>query len=375
MPYLFSVLYYLLSGVFVFNNKIFISAGDLSGEIHAANLAREIKKINPACKITSTGGNNLKDVSDSFLYDIVNINAFGFLPFRQLFVLAKVYKKIKIYFETEKPDKVILTDYYGFHIHVAKLAKKMGIPVYYYVSPQVWASRSHRIKTLAANVQKMLVILPFEETLYKSSEVAAVFVGNPLIDVFAAKSKFEISKPPLIGLFPGSRKNVVKKHMPIIIEAAKIIKEKLNANFILFCAGKKPDFDIPDFIDVELNNNLEKRKSINIAVCPSGTISLENALLGIPMAIMYKLAYFNYFIIKTLAKVKYITIVNILADKAVVPEFIQHNAKPEKIAASIIEQLKPENYMPKVRELLEFRKMLGQNGVSKRAADIILNDL
>jgi len=358
----------------VSNNKIFISAGDLSGEIHAANVAREIKKINPGCKITSTGGNNLKEVSDSFLYDIVNINAFGFLPFRQLFILKKVYKIIKTHFETDKPDKVILTDYYGFHIHVAKLAKKLSIPVYYYVSPQVWASRSHRIKTLAENVKKMLVILPFEEKLYKDNGLDAVFVGNPLIDAFTAKTNFDISKPALIGLFPGSRNNVVKKHIPIIVETAKILKEKLNADFILFCAGKMPDFDIPDYIDVELNNDPEKRRKINIAVCPSGTISLENALLGIPMAIMYKLAYFNYFIIRMLAKVKYITLVNILADKAVVPEFIQLDAKPEKIAAAVIEQLKPENYMPKVNELLEFRKMLGQNGVSKRVAEIILSN-
>jgi len=355
----------------VANNKIFISAGDLSGEIHASNLVREIKKINPECKITAAGGNNLKEAADTFLYDIVNINAFGFLPFRQFFVLVKVYKKIKAYFENEKPDKVILTDYYGFHIHVAKLAKKLGIPVYYYVSPQVWASRSHRIKTLAKNVKKMLVILPFEEKLYKDNGLDAVFVGNPLIDSFPAKTNFDVSKPPLIGLFPGSRNNVVKKHIPIIIATAKILKEKLNANFILFCAGKRPDFDIPPYIDVELNNDFAKRRSIDIAICPSGTVSLENSLLGIPMAIMYKLAYFNYLIIRMLAKVKYITLVNILAGKAVVPEFIQFDAKPEKIAASVIEQLKPENYMPKVNDLLEFRKMLGQNGVSKRAAEII----
>ncbi|MCL2144151.1 MAG: lipid-A-disaccharide synthase [Endomicrobia bacterium] len=356
------------------NNKIFISAGDLSGEIHAANLIREIKKINPSCRISSAGGANLKSVSDNFIEDIVNINAFGFLPIKPFFFLKNVLKKLVTYFETEKPDKVILTDYYGFHIHVAKAAKKLNIPVYYYVSPQVWASRKGRIKTLAKNIKKMLCILPFEEKLYKENGVDAVFAGNPLIDTVPEKNKFEISNPPLIGLFPGSRKNVIKKHMPVILETAKILKEKLNADFIMFGVNKNAEHKLPEYIKFEAGNDFEKRKLIDIAICPSGTVSLENSLLGIPMAVMYKLSYFNYFLIKMIAKVKYITLANILAGKAIVPEFIQFDAKPENIANSVIEQLNPEVYPLKVKDLLEFRKVLGKPGVSKRTAEIILND-
>ncbi len=356
------------------NDKIFISAGDLSGEIHAANLIREIKKINPSLSVSTTGGDNLKSVADKFIADIVNINAFGFLPLRQLFVLRKVYKQIKEEFITNKPDKVILVDYYGFHIIVAKLAKKMDIPVYYYVSPQVWASRSGRIQKLKQTVKKMLVILPFEEKLYKDNGVEAVFVGNPLIDIVPEKENFEISNPPVIGLFPGSRKNVIKKHMPIILETARILKEKLNARFIMFGINESIGLHLPEYISFADGGDFEKRKLINIAVCPSGTVSLENSLMGIPMTVMYKLAYFNYFIIKSIAKVKYITLANILADKAIVPEFIQGAAKPEKIANSVIEQLNPAVYGAKVKEFAEFRKMLGNPGVSKRAAEIILND-
>jgi lipid-A-disaccharide synthase len=360
------------------NDKIFISAGDLSGEIHASSLVKEIKNISPSCHISAIGGNNLKSIADEFLEDIVSISAFGVLTVRQALYLRKILKKLEEYFSKNHPDKVILVDYYGFHIHVAYLAKKMKIPVFYYISPQVWASRSGRIKKLAKVVKKMLVILPFEEKLYKDNGVDAVFVGNPLIDTVSEKQvfknkKFDAANSPVIGLFPGSRKSTIKYHIPIILETAKILKEKINAKFIMFSTGDNTDFYLPEYIEFDTSGNFEKRKSMDFAICPSGTVSLENALMGIPMVVMYKLSYFNYFFIRAIIRVKYIAIVNILAGKSIVPEFIQFDAKPQKIALSVIEQLKPEKYMSKVEELLDFRKMLGIPGVSKRAAEIILN--
>ncbi|MDR3306482.1 MAG: lipid-A-disaccharide synthase [Endomicrobium sp.] len=360
------------------NYRIFISAGDLSGEVHASNLIKEIKKINPSCFVSSTGGNNLKAISNNFIEDIVNINAFGFLPIKQVFYLRKVLKKIKRHFFENRPDKIILVDYYGFHIHVARLAQLLEIPVYYYVSPQVWASRSGRIKELAKVIKKMLVIFPFEEKLYKDNGVDAVFVGNPLIDKIPQKTNFQkhgfdISNPPVIGLFPGSRQSAIKRHIPILIETAKILKEKINAKFIMFGVSNKTDFAPSDYVTFDGSGNFDKRVSIDFAVCPSGTICLENALMGIPMAIIYKLSYFNYFFIRALIKVKYIGIINILAGKSVAPEFIQFNAKPQKIAFSALTQLNPENYASKIQELLSFRQSLGAPGVSKRAAEVILN--
>lgn len=360
------------------NYRIFISAGDLSGEVHASNLIKEIKKINPSCFVLSAGGNNLKAVSDSFIEDIVNINAFGFLPIKQAFYLRKVFKKIKRHFLENRPDKVILVDYYGFHIHVARLAKSMGIPVFYYISPQVWASRSGRIKELSKVIKKMLVIFPFEEKLYKDNNVDVVFVGNPLIDKTTQKTDFQkhnfnISNPPIIGLFPGSRQSAIKCHIPILLETAKILKKEINARFVMFCVSNKIKFALPEYVTFDGSGNFEKRVSVDFAISPSGTVCLENALMGIPMAIVYKLSYFNYFFIRVLIKVKYIGIVNILAGKSVVPEFIQFDANPKKIAQSVLEQLKPENYSSKVQELLSFRKSLGSPGVSKRVAEIILN--
>jgi lipid-A-disaccharide synthase len=357
------------------NNKIFVSAGDLSGEIHASNLVKEIKNINPLCRISAVGGDNLKSIVDDFLEDIVNIHAFGFLPIKQIVYLKKVLKKIENHFSKDRPNKIILVDYYGFNIYIARFAKKINIPVYYYISPQVWASRSGRIKKLAATVKKMFVILPFEEKLYKDNGIDAVFVGNPLIDRVPEKQKIDIlSHPPIIGLFPGSRKSAIKRHMPIIIETAKILKEKINAKFIIFSPDSEFNYNLPEYIGLDISGGFEKRKTVDFAICSSGTVSLENALMGIPMVVMYKLSYFNYFLIRAIIKIKYIAIVNILANKTIVPEFIQFDANSSKIALSVIKQLEPENYMPKVKELLSFRSMLGTIGVSKRAAEIILND-
>jgi lipid-A-disaccharide synthase len=365
------------NGILMANNKIFVSAGDLSGDIHAANVIKEIKSINQNCQILALGGSNLKRVSDYFIEDIVNINAFGLISLKQILYFKKLLKKLNFIFSTQRPDKVILVDYYGFHIHVARLAKKLNIPVFYYISPQVWASRSSRINKLAKVVKKMLVILPFEEALYRKNGIDAVFVGNPLIDKITQKNNFnqnafDSSNPPLIGLFPGSRNWAIKRHIPILLETAKILKEKINAKFIIFCANSN-FCDLPEYIKVDSSGSFEQRKLIDFAICPSGTVSLENALMGIPMAIIYKLPYISYFFLRAIIKVKYITMVNILSSKNVVSEFIQFNANPKKISGCVLAQLDSKNYMPKVQELLLFRKMLGQIGVSKRVAEIILN--
>ncbi|MDR0617735.1 MAG: hypothetical protein LBG23_03100 [Endomicrobium sp.] len=361
------------------NDKIFISAGDLSGDIHAANVIKEIKNINQNCHVIALGSNNLKCVSDYFIEDIVNINAFGLLSLKQILYFKKLLKKVSSILSIERPSKIILLDYYGFHIHIARLAKKLNIPVFYYISPQVWASRSSRIKKLAETVKKMLVILPFEEALYKQNGVDAVFVGHPLIDKIIQKDSFN-KKPfsflesPLIGLFPGSRKWAIKRHIPILLETAKILKEQINAKFVMFCVNSDINYDLPEYIKLDTSGSFEQRKLIDFAVCPSGTVSLENALMGIPMAIIYKLPYLNYFFFRAIIKVKYITMVNILSSRNVVPEFIQFNATPKKISEYVLNQLKFDNYTTKVQELVSFRKMLGQPGVSKRVAEIILND-
>lgn len=355
------------------NKSIFISAGDISGDIHAANLIKSIKQ-NSNCKVYAVGGNQLKNVCDEFIEDIVNINGFGFLPIKQIFFLKKIYKIIKKYFVDKRISKVILVDYYGFNIHIAKLACELKIPVYYFVTPQVWASRKYRIKNIAKYVTIAFPILPFEKKLYENENVKVFFEGNPLVDIVPVIEKNkELKNQVTIGLFAGSRKNTIKRHLPIIFDTVKLLKEKTNAKFILFSVDNFEQ-NIPDYIEVKNGNDFESRKQIDIALCPSGTVSLENALMGIPMVVMYKLSWINYLIARLVARVKYITLANILLDKEIVPECIQHKATDKILSKNIINILKKENYNLIREELLKFREQLGPKGVYDRVAQKILGD-
>lgn len=359
--------------------NIFISAGDISGEMHAAALAAALKKRAPNVKISAFGGARLEDSSDEFLFDLTKLSAFGFWePLKQYFALRKIFREFIINrWDTSHPDKVILVDYYGFNIHIAEEAKKRGIPVYYYISPQVWASRAGRVKKIARFVKKMLVVLPFEEEIYKKAGVDAVFVGHPLLDSVpqAHGDKVDGAGKNIIGLFPGSRPSVIAKHLPIFEETVKLIRQKMPCEFLLFSSGNtKPPLSIPGTRTV-VEDDFTQRSKLNFAITVSGTASLETALLGIPMAVMYRLSRFNYLLAKQLVKVPYITMANILLGRPAIPELIQDDATPEKISTTVLQLLNDPARLDKMKtDLLLLRKMLGEPGVSGRVADIILND-
>ena len=357
------------------NKSIFISAGDISGDIHAANLIKSIKNDSDY-KIYAIGGDQLKKVADEFIQDIVNINGFGFFPIKQVFFLKEIFKTVKKYLVEKKVNKVILVDYYGFNIHVAKLAHELKIPVYYFVTPQVWASRKYRIKNIAKYVNIAFPILPFEKEMYEKEKVKVFFEGNPLVDlvpnindIVKEKNKEAVT----IGLFAGSRKSTIKRHLPIILDTVKILKEKVNAKFVLFSVDNFEQ-NVPDYITVKKGNDFEERKKIDVALCPSGTVSLENALMGIPMVVMYKLSWANYLLARLIVQVKYITLANILLNKELIPECIQHRATDKILSQNILDVLKQEKYDSIKEELLKFRQQLGPEGVYDRVAKRIVED-
>ncbi|MCR4663724.1 MAG: lipid-A-disaccharide synthase [Endomicrobiaceae bacterium] len=357
------------------NKSVFISAGDISGDIHAANLIKSIKN-NSNYKIYAIGGTQLKIVADEFIKDIVNINGFGFFPIRQIFFLKEIFKTVKKYLIEKKISKVILVDYYGFNIHLAKLAHELKIPVYYFVTPQVWASRKYRIKNIAKYVKIAFPILPFEKEMYEKEKVRVYFEGNPLVDLvpnIINKKDKNIQKEINVGLFAGSRKSTIKRHLPVILDTVKILKEKINAKFILFSVDNFEQ-NIPEYITVKNGNDFEERKKIDIALCPSGTVSLENALMGIPMVVMYKLSWANYLLARLIVQVKYITLANILLNKELIPECIQHRATAEILSENILDVLNEEKYNDIRQELLKFRQQLGPEGVYDRVAKRILGD-
>ena len=354
--------------------NIFISAGDVSSDFHAANLVRAIRQENPEVSVAALGGRNLSAVSDNFVADICELSGFGFFaPVRLYFLLREIFEKTKREWDERKPDKIILVDYYGFNIHLAKEAFSRKIPVYYYVSPQVWASRKGRIKKLARYVKKMLVILPFEEDIYKKAGLDTVFVGHPLLDVIKEDDlKNDGETVPLIGLFPGSRSSVVKRHLPILEKAAEIINNKIQANFRIVVPEPSGYRGFSKYPLIK-SDNFSERAKLTLAITTSGTVSLENALLGIPMLVFYKLSWFNYLLARVLVRVKYIAMANILSGKELVPELIQSRANPEEIAEKAVSMIVSKDYLKSVKvELAALRKKLGNPGVSQRTAKLIM---
>jgi len=358
--------------------NIFLSAGDPSGDVHAANLVRSLKKLVPGVSVTALGGGNLRSVSDNFLVNLVELGGFGFWqPFKLFFKLKGILKKTVIgSWEKARPDKVVLVDYYGFNIFVAREAHKRGIPVYYYISPQVWATRPGRVQKIAKYVKKMLVILPFEEKLYKDAGVDAVFVGNPLIDM--VPEPLEGGGRPgdklTIGLFPGSRPDIFARHIGLLTGAAGLLKKNFNADFLIFCvpelAAKCEGLPYRTVVE----SDFALRRGLSFALTTSGTVSMENALLGIPMVVYYRLSSFNYFVAKLLVNVPYITMVNILLGRMLVPELIQNEATSENLAAKAESILKDKGLLGIYSaELIALRSSLGTKGVSDRAAGIILS--
>ncbi len=357
--------------------NLFISAGDHSGDIHAANLIKAVRARVGTVLVEALGGGQLKDVADKFDADLVSLGGFGFWqPFKQYFKLKKIFNDYIVEgWKEHRPDVVVLVDYYGFNIHVARYAKKCGIPVYYFVGPQVWASRPGRIDQLRKTVTKMLLILPFEEKIYHNAGVPAVFVGNPMIDTVPEAVTPPEQGTPYIGLFPGSRPNVLKRHLPILLNTARILENSTHARFAFFASKNTADLFAGLPYPVIIEDNYNERRKLTLAITTSGTVSLENALLGIPMIVMYRLSSFNFALAKLLVSIPFIAMANILTNKQLVPELIQDKANPKDISAAALRYLNDHAYFSAVRsELLTIRKDLGAPGVYARAAQIILEN-
>ncbi|MBR3604072.1 MAG: lipid-A-disaccharide synthase [Elusimicrobiaceae bacterium] len=372
--------------------NILIVAGDVSGDLHAANLIREIKTLRPQINITAIGGRLMKQEADSFLFDLAAQGATGFVePLKKMPLWLNLLKQIRQYMTEQKPCAVIAVDFYGFNHQVLNIASELQIPVFYYVAPQVWASRQYRAKQLARLTQKMFVIYPFEPNFHKKFGGNAVFRGNPLLDIMPEPTEHIYSAEDVkhkewkLGLLPGSRNSEISRLTPAFYQAFKLIlKEFPNTQAYLFAL---PDADEKKFLallgeephpnfHIIKDKNYELRSRMDFLLACSGTATLENALLGVPMVVAYKMFWPTYQIAKMVIKVKHISLVNILAQKEVVKELIQDKASPEALAQETISMFQnPANLQAQRDELLKLRASLGEKGVAHRAAKEILEDI
>ena len=371
---------------------LFISAGDVSGDIHAAHLVRALKELDPSVRVIAIGGLHLKACADEFVADLASQGIHGFIePIKKLPALWSLTKQVRYIFKTQQPSAFVAVDFYGLNHQFLKIAKAENIPAYYYVTPQVWASRQYRAKRLAALTKKMYVIYPFEPDFHQKRGGNAVFLGNPLLDNMPAPQpkNFDIKDPKnypwKLGILPGSRPGEITKLTPVFYQAFKAVcKDFPNTQAYIFLL---PDADEKTFIKLMgepppanvhfvKETDYKLRGQMDFLLACSGTATLENALLGVPMLVAYKLFWPTYAIARAIIQVKYISLVNILANKPLVKEFIQHQATAQNCAEEAKEMFaRPQKLAAMREELLKLRASLGEPGVAKRAAADLLGDL
>jgi lipid-A-disaccharide synthase len=366
--------------------KIVIVTGEVSGDIYGGLLAAEILRLDPEARLTGVGGERMRAAGVKVFLDSSDLSVVGFWEaIIRLGRLHKALRSVQRHIREEQPDLVILIDYPGMNLRLSKYAKKLGIKVMYYISPQVWAWGRNRVKMIKRNVDRMVVILPFEADFYKGEGVDVLYVGHPLIDVVKTTldktAFFETIGIPagstLVTLMPGSRVQEMRHHMTPLVETAGYLAKTFPG--LRFVVVSLPEF--ADLLRTEVGSSglditvtceygYEALKYSDLAIACSGTATLEAALLGTPMIVIYKLALFSWAVGRLIVKVPYISLANLIAGEQVVPEFVQSAVDPKMLAreaGTILTDPSRRNRM--IRQLSTVRAKLGEGGASTRAAE------
>ncbi|MDO9634484.1 MAG: lipid-A-disaccharide synthase [Paludibacter sp.] len=371
--------------------KYFLIAGEASGDLHASALMRELKLVDTEAEFRFFGGDYMKSVGGKLIKHIREMAFMGFWSvFRNAGKIFKNFRVCKQAIKDFQPDVVIMIDYPGFNLRMAKyIRKNFGIPVYYYISPSVWAWKSYRVKQIKRDVTQMLTIIPFETKFYASYGYQVNYVGNPTIDAIHEyldksehadyfKKKYFLSSKPIIALLPGSRNQEIAACLPKMIAAAKQFPEYQIV--ISGAPGKHIGYYHEFYEDqtypVVMQNAYQLLYHADIAIVNSGTATLETALIGTPQIVVYHVMFgrLGYLAKEIFIKLKYISLVNILAGKQVVKEYIAHLFTTENIVAEMKRILQDQVYRDEmIASYNELRKSLGDPGTAKRAAEFIFN--
>jgi len=364
-------------------------AGEASGDLHGSHLVEALNKLRPECRFFGMGGKKMRSQGVETIFDIERMGAVGAVEIlAELPHYLKVYRTLSREISSGAYTAAILIDYPTLNLRLARLCERAGVPVFYFISPQIWAWRKGRIKQIRQTVNRMFVVLPFEENMYLSEGVDAQFLGHPFADKVhpsmektTALKEFNLdSNQKIIGLLPGSRKNEIQSLLKIMLNAAEKIQNELgNCQFILPVADTiDPELIRQQLEGHALNIRLVTSKTYDVMNCcdfliiASGSATLVAGRLGCPMVIVYKLKAFTYFLARILIDTEMIGLVNIVAQERVVPELIQAEANPGNIAAEAILHLNNPERLQAVRtRLLKIRAALGKPGVMNRVAKSI----
>jgi len=359
--------------------KIYIIAGEASGDVHGGNLVKALLNKNPNLVIRGWGGDEMQNAGMELVQHYKQTAFMGFWEVvKNLTTIFNLIKLAKKDIASFNPNTLILIDYPGFNLRMAKYAKSLGIKTVYYISPKVWAWKSSRVKKIKACVDKMLVIFPFEKQFYKKHNYKVDYVGNPLLDEIAKHQQTNKAsyKKKYIALLPGSRKQEINKMLPILIAVSKRFK---NEQFVI--AGlstigenfyKRYFANLPN-VELWMDKTQELYQQSKAAIVTSGTATLEAALYNVPQMVVYKSSALSYEIGKRVVKIKYISLVNLIMNKPVVLELIQHNCTVGKINQVLYLLLESKSYRTKMFNRYQLlQQKLGGPGASIKAASIIL---
>ena len=382
-----------------FAQEIFIIAGEASGDMHAAGLCREILKKRPGITVTGVGGPAMEAAGVNLLFSSSRLAVVGvFEVLRHAAPIIQAFRSVIEWLKNHRPALLILVDYPDFNLLVASRAKRLGIPVFYYISPQLWAWREGRVKKIRTLVDRMAVILPFEKEFYKKHGVDVAYVGHPLLDSVRPvgnRNTFLNSagispESRLVGLLPGSRKGEIERFSGVMFEAARRVKEEMPETCFVIPVAPGISPETLELIEKALVDKIpeewrpafklvhhcthEAIAASDIILTASGTVTLEAGIIGTPMVVIYSVSPLTYHLGKHLIKVKYCSLVNLVTGREIVPEILQNEITPERLAYELVSRLKNPATLAETRKALkQLIPLLGGGGASERAASEALS--
>jgi lipid-A-disaccharide synthase len=370
-----------------------ILTGEPSGDRVAGQLARELRSLEPDLELVAVGGPSLRQAGAEILQDIAELSAMGFAEIvRQIPRLRNLERRLQRFLLERRPSVVVPVDYPGFNLRIAAQAKRLGIPVVYYVGPQIWAWGGGRLDRIARVVDRMLVVFPFEEAIYRRAGVPVDFVGHPLLERLAdapsrdeARAGLQLPQAaPILGLLPGSRAQEIRRILPVMIAAAERLRSEFpDLQTVVSVASSVAE---PEYVRAGAGDGggTVRRATgpaegimaaADVLLVTSGTATLEAAIVGTPLAVLYRTSALTWGLGKLLVRIPRISLVNIVAGEDLVPEFLQGGARSEAIAAYVGQLLRePRRRRELAEKLRALRAKLGEAGASRRAAGIILGE-
>ena len=368
--------------------KYYIIAGEASGDLHAANLMRNIKEQDADAQFRCWGGEGMQAQGATLVKHYKDMAFMGFVEvLMNIRTISGYLKQCKQDISSYQPDAVILVDYPGFNLRMAAYAKSIGLKVFYYISPQVWAWKQSRVKKIKKVVDQLYVILPFEEAFYAKFQYPVNFVGHPLLDVIQHRKEekrtddframHDLTKQPIIALLPGSRTQEIKTMLPLMLSVKSAFPD------YQFVVAGAPSQSLSFYqqliadpsVKIVQNQTYDLLEESYAALVTSGTATLETALFKVPEVVCYKGSWISYFIARLLIKVSYISLVNLVMDREIVKELIQGNLNKENIQKHLSELFEEEKRRQLVSDYESLAHKLGGPGASKRTADSIVKNL